>query len=83
MRRVDLKEWKKQRSLVFETMIRTDNSFEGRATGKRPRDPEKERILSALDIARWQRWIGTGRIEVLGPRRYRLNVERSRLSADN
>lgn len=37
----------------------------GRAVGRRPRDPEKERLLARLDRARLER----ERPELLGPKR--------------
>ena len=37
----------------------------GRPVGRRPRDPEKERLLARLDRARLER----GRPELLGPKR--------------
>ena len=75
MRTIDFDGWKKQKSRVFETMIRTESSFEGRVPGRRPRDPEKERILSELDKVRWLRWLQSGKLAKLGPRHYRLRID--------
>ncbi|GAW93410.1 hypothetical protein [Calderihabitans maritimus] len=39
----------------------------------RPRDPEEEYILFLLDRHRWDQALASGRIEKIGPRRYRWN----------
>lgn len=40
----------------------------------RPRDPEEERLLSLLVHLRWNRWIASGKLVILGPRRWRLQL---------
>ncbi len=44
-----------------------------RLPGRRPRDPASERVLSRLMVARYRRWLASGRLERLGPRRWRFN----------
>ena len=44
-----------------------------RAPRRRPRDEKEREILLNMDRARRERWIKEGRLEILGPRRYRLN----------
>ncbi|HHW42418.1 hypothetical protein GFC01_10530 [Desulfofundulus thermobenzoicus] len=39
----------------------------------RPRDPGKDITLFLLDRKRWEQALASGRIEKLGPRRYRWN----------
>ena len=39
---------------------------------RRPRDPEEERILLKMALERKRRWLRTGKLEILGPREYRL-----------
>jgi len=39
----------------------------------RPRTPEEQRALTRFSQAVWQYWIDSGRLEILGPRKYRLN----------
>ncbi|MFQ6014927.1 MAG: hypothetical protein ACE5NP_05750 [Anaerolineae bacterium] len=41
---------------------------------RRPRDPEEERILLKISLHRKEAWLKSGRLEILGPRRYRLHV---------
>ena len=75
MKRIDFSEWKKQKSRLLQIRLRTESPFEGRLVGNRPRDPEKERILSELDKARWERYLQSGKIEKLGPRRYQFRID--------
>ena len=39
---------------------------------QRPRDPEEERLLLKMALERKRRWLETGKLEILGPREYRL-----------
>jgi hypothetical protein len=39
---------------------------------QRPRDLEEERVLLKMAMERKQRWLETGKLEILGPREYRL-----------
>lgn len=48
---------------------------ERRQPGRRPRDPEGERVLTRLMIARYRRWLASGRLERLGPRQWRFNPQ--------
>ena len=75
MRRVDFENWKKQKSRVCAIRLRTDSSFEGHVPGNRPRDPDKERLLSELDKARWQRYVQSGKLQILGPRRWEWRID--------
>jgi hypothetical protein len=54
-----------------------EEKYQSRAPGRRPRDPEKERILTQLDRARWQRYLDSGEVQIIGPRlwRWRIDVE--------
>lgn len=40
----------------------------------KPRDPEEDLVLFLLDRHRWLEALKSGRIEKIGPRRYRWNV---------
>ncbi|MGC8783444.1 MAG: hypothetical protein ACP5RN_03520 [Armatimonadota bacterium] len=40
----------------------------------RPRDPEEERALSLLVRLRWQNWLASGKVQILGPRRWKMNL---------
>ena len=40
---------------------------------RRPRDPEEERLLLKMAMERKRRWLETGKLEILGPREYRLH----------
>lgn len=48
---------------------------DSRQPGRRQRDPQGERILARLARARYRRWLASGRLERLGPRRWRFNPE--------
>lgn len=39
---------------------------------QRPRDIEAERVLLRMALERKRRWLETGKLEILGPREYRL-----------
>lgn len=41
----------------------------------RPRDPDEERALSLIVQNRWRRWLETGKLTILEPRRWRLRLE--------
>lgn len=41
----------------------------------RPRDPEEEQVLSLLMRLRWKRWIESGKVVILSPRRWRLPLD--------
>ncbi|GBC97491.1 hypothetical protein HRbin16_03314 [bacterium HR16] len=49
----------------------------------RPRDPEEERVLSLLVRLRWKRWIESGKLVILGPRRWRLQLGETPQSPQN
>ena len=74
MRRVNYEEWKKSRRVVFDRLLEVENRFQGRAAGRRPRDPEKERILVEMDRARRDRLIESGKLEIVEPRRWKWRV---------
>lgn len=48
---------------------------DGRQPGRRPRDPVSERLLTQLMIARYRRWLASGRLQRLGPRVWRFRPE--------
>ncbi len=39
---------------------------------QRPRDLEEERVLLKMALERKRRWLETGKLEIIGPREYRL-----------
>lgn len=41
----------------------------------RPRDVEEEQVLSLLVRLRWKRWVESGKVVILGPRRWRLFLD--------
>ncbi len=45
---------------------------------RRPRTQESYAILSSIVSNRWRLWLERGWIEILGPRRYRINLPESR-----
>jgi len=46
-----------------------------RAPRRRSRDPEEELVLLKMARHRRQAWLASGKLEVLGPRQYRLNLD--------
>ena len=75
MDRIDYNEWKRQRPRFRRILLDLENTFQGRAPGNRPRDPEKEKLLARLDRARFQRYLKSGKIEILGPRRWKWRID--------
>ena len=45
----------------------------GRRVRRRPRNREEQKALFLLTKDRWERWEKEGKLEILGPRKYRLN----------
>ena len=43
---------------------------------RRPRDNKEREILLKLDKARWEKWVKTKRIVFLGPRVWRIRLEK-------
>ena len=75
MRKIDFDEWKKQKSRVTALRLRAGSSLGDRVAGNRPRDPEQERVLSAMDKARWERYIQSGKLQILGPRLWKWRID--------
>ena len=75
MRCVSYEEWKKERKSKFAIAIAVDNSLPERLPGRRPRDPEKETLLIEVEMSRRQRWIETGKLEIIGPRHWKYRVD--------
>ena len=74
MRRMRLEDWKKERKTRLPIAVDVENSLPDRLPGRRPRDPEKEQILITLESARLERFIKTGKIEIIGPRHWRWHI---------
>jgi hypothetical protein len=45
---------------------------------RRPRTPDSYATLAAIMRDRWRLWLEQGRIEVLGPRHYRIHLSAPR-----
>ena len=71
MRRISYDDYlRKNKARYTITRLR----LKGRRGARRRRRDEKEReILLKMDRARGEHWIKEGKLEILGPRRYRLN----------
>lgn len=67
--------YEEQRARRAEFRRRMLRRGDRRRPGRRPRDPEGERVLTRLMIARYRRWLVSGRLERLGPRQWRFNPE--------
>lgn len=44
-----------------------------------PRDPDERAALTALVVARWDQYIKSGQLEILGPRSWRLHLGEDRV----
>ena len=74
--KIDYNEWKEQKCERWERQVRAESDRPGRLPGRRPRDPEKERLLTEMLKARWQQLIDSGKLEVVGPRKYKWHTEK-------
>lgn len=74
MRTIKFEDWKKERKAKLAKAIEVENLLPDRLAGRRPRDPEKEEILTQLDVARRNRMIESGKLQILGPRHYRWRI---------
>ncbi|AEM77744.1 hypothetical protein [Thermoanaerobacter wiegelii] len=74
MRKVNFYEYinktKSEKELIYK------NIPNEKTIRKRLRDSSEEEILLKLDKMRFERLIKEGVIEIIGPRRYKINVER-------
>jgi len=75
LKEISYKNWKQRKSEIFRQLVIMENKFQGRVPGNRPRDPEKEKVLTQLDKARMARYIESGKIEILGPRLWKWRVD--------
>ena len=75
VKRIDYSDWKKRKRLMFDRLVALENSFEGRAVGRRPRDPDKEKILIEMDRNRRRQYMESGKLEMVGPRRWKWRVD--------
>ena len=75
MKTVDYQDWKREIARRQRRILAVESKFQGRAPGRRPRDPEKEKLLARLDRARFQRYLKSGKIEILGPRRWKWRID--------
>lgn len=57
--------------------IKAEAVRSGRAIRRRPRSPEEDRLLTRQCFELWNNALRSGVLEKLGPRHYRVNVERS------
>lgn len=75
MRRIEYRDWKQEIAQKRRRLFVLEARFQGRAPGRRPRDPEKERVLAQLDRARWQRYLDSGKLQVIGPREWKWRID--------
>lgn len=72
MTRIVLEEYIRKNSGEFaRTRLRMERE---RKALRRRRSPEEKAIFLKLDRTRWQRWLEEGRVEIVGPRKFRLRV---------
>ena len=73
MRKLNFNEYYRKNLANFAKMRVLLISSKGRRIGRKPRDREEQELLFLLTEARWERWQREGKLEILGPRKYRLN----------
>ena len=74
MKQVDYQDWKRRRRERFAELAKIESRFAGRVAGNRPRDPEKEKILTRMDQDRRRRYIASGKLEIVSPRIWRYRI---------
>lgn len=73
MRKIDYDEFIGQLRKKSLRLYTRWSAQKGRSlSSRKPRDPEEDAALFLLDVRRWQEALASGRIEKVGPRRYRL-----------
>lgn len=77
---IDYDKFKRQKKARWKAALALENTFRGHAAGRRPRDPEKEKLLTAMDRARLARYIETGKLRILGPRHWEWRIGRPDLA---
>ena len=77
MKSVNYEDWKVKRRAGFLAAVQVENALSERRVGRRPRDPGKEQILIRLETARRERYIASGKLQILGPRlwKWRINSD--------
>ncbi len=75
MRKISYEKLKECRSERVRALLAVENTFQGRAAGRRFRDPEKEKLLAEQDRARMRRYIESGKLEVTGPRKWKWRID--------
>lgn len=75
MKSVRYEDWKDKRRAGFLAAVNVENALSERRVGRRPRDPEKERILIRLETARRERYIRSGKLQILGPRLWKWRID--------
>ncbi|MDI6715980.1 MAG: hypothetical protein QME63_03425 [Actinomycetota bacterium] len=71
MRKVNWNSYKSKRASFLKT--KASLGFK-RISSSRIRDVEERRLLLQLDRARLESWKREGKLEILGPRKLRLNI---------
>jgi len=69
MRLSDLQE--RRREQLIEMMERDTLKRQPRT---RPRNPEEERVLSLLLRLRWQKWLASGKVQILSPCCWKMDL---------
>jgi len=62
----------KRRAEFRQRLLRLQDA---RQPGRRPRDPVSERLLTQLMLARYRRWLASGRLQRPSPRVWRFSPD--------
>jgi hypothetical protein len=76
MRKITLEELKQRREEAFDRIVKLENSFVGHASGNRPRDPEKEKLLIEMDKERLRQYLESGKLQIISPRKWKWRIGR-------
>lgn len=70
MKTINYNEWKKNSGAAHSRMLQMQASIKERSSGGRERDQEKENALIEMGKARFQRYIDSGKIVIVNPRKW-------------
>gem|GEM_PF-2981277 len=62
-------------------LVISTKANENRLPGNRPRDPEKKRLISELDKARFDRYIASGKLQIINLRHWKWRIDFRQISA--
>ena len=77
MRTIRLEDLLKERKAKLKIALEIENGMPSRLPGRRPRDPEKEKLLIKLEKARRQQMIDSGKLEIIDAKHWIWHIDHS------